>query len=126
MNPQCIEQNPVVPSEFLITRVCTLLVNVFFRYTPTTAHLYECVMTELRIKEYSAFMKDLFVSLTMTNIHPFDVCSIETDLFLFTSQFAILASEMFKDSKDIAKKVLANILTSMHRANHSLCYQSRY
>ena len=160
-------------SEFLITRICTVLVNIiFWSSTSTTAHLYECLMTELRITKYSAFMKDLFVLFTMTNIHPSDntmsllrheqVClsglpfetyfshyrekylskrsplkntcswrdklivlwilNRQEKIFLHTSFWylldrdrsvsshtRILASQMFNDSKDIAKKVLANI-----------------
>ena len=160
-------------SEFLITRICTVLVNIiFWSSTSTTAHLYECLMTELRITKYSAFMIDLFVLFTMTNIHPSDntmsllrheqVClsglpferyfshyrekylskrsplkntcswrdklivlwilNRQEKIFLHTSFWylldrdrsvsshtRILASQMFNDSKDIAKKVLANI-----------------
>ena len=176
-------------SEFLITRICTILVNViFWSSTSTTAHLYECLMTELRITKYSAFMNDLLVSFTMTNIHPFDnamsllrheqVClsglpferyfsryrekylskrsllkhtcswrdklivlwilNRQEKIFLCTPFWylldrdrsvsfhtRILASQMFNDSKDIAKKVLGNILVWITRANYSLFYQSR-
>ena len=59
------------------------VLNIFFPYNMSVvAHLYGCAMAELWIAKYSAFMKD-FASFKMKNIHPSDVFSIETYLFLF-------------------------------------------
>ena len=74
------KQNPVVPSEFVITRVhCTK--NNFLDNMLAIAHLYGCDMAELWVTEYSGFMKD-FVSFRTKNMHPFDVFKLAICEFL--------------------------------------------
>ena len=79
--PLSVKKNLLALSWFVITR-STVLKIFFSDNTSAISHLYRCIMAEFWITEYSGFMKN-FLSLTMKNIHPFDVSSIEKDLFLF-------------------------------------------
>ena len=63
------------------------------------AHLYECVMPELWVIEHSGFMK-AFVSFSMKNTHPFNVPSIQIDLFLFKLTICDFLQMKFSDSKE--------------------------
>ena len=66
-------------------------------------------MAELWVTEHLGFMKD-FVSFTMKNSHPFDVSSIEIDLFL--SNLAIgyfLPVKYLKTQKELLKHIFQHL-----------------
>ena len=86
------------------------VLNVFFPdITSAIPHLHVCTMADLWITEYSGFMKN-FVSSMMKNIHPSDIFSIETDLFLFKLAIYEFLSVKFKRncSKRICKYLNIN------------------
>ena len=82
-----IEQNSVILSEFVINRSTVLKI-----FSPDNrsaiAHLNKWVMAELWITEYSDFMKD-FLSITMKNIHPFHVFTIETYVCFYSNSQSV-------------------------------------
>ena len=65
------------------------------------------------------------LSQTMINVHPFDVFSKET-VSVQTRNLKVLAKEILKDSKGIARNIFAKILISMPPENFSLHYQSGF
>ena len=72
------------PLQGLLQLGSTVLKTFFKDNTSPIARLYGCIMVKLWVTKHSSFMKN-FVSFTMKNIHPFDVSSIEIDLFLLKS-----------------------------------------
>ena len=83
-------------------------------------------MAKLGVTKHSGFMKD-FVSFITKNIHPFDVSSVEIDLFLLKSAICkFLPVKFSKDSKLIAPNVFSNILILMPLENFSPHYQSGF
>ena len=83
-------------------------------------------MAKLGVTKHSGFKKD-FVSFITKNIYPFDVSSVEIDMFLLKPAICkFLPVKFSKDSKLIAPNVFPNILIIMPLENFSPHYQSGF
>lgn len=117
-NPHYIEQNPIVPSEFITTRVqCT---NDFSSGDmPDTGCLDGYGLAQVSWKICLNHYNEKHLSFQY-------LLDRKRSVSTSTSILQILATELFKNSKDVTPNVFDNILIAIFLENYSLCYQAGF